>query len=120
MRRRLRKFFPIVLIALAVPSVVQQWYAFGNVFVPGMLIPLLGAYVPSARWKAPPNYAFASMLLGASVALGWLLYGWRHGGFDDPHFPRGWQPMYPGLLACALVYGLGLFLKRIVRLYPSA
>src|ERR1019366_3301453 len=76
-----------ILIALAVPSVVQQWYAFGNVFVPGMLIPLLGAYAHSPRWKAPPDYAFASMLAGAGVALAWLVYGWRHGGFDDPHFP---------------------------------
>ena len=99
-----------ILIALAIPSVVQQWYALGSVFVPGVLIPLLGAYA-SHRWKAPPNAAFASMLLGASVAFGWLLWGWHHGGYDDPRYPFGWQPMYPGLLACALVYATGLFLR---------
>src|SRR5207253_11363484 len=79
-----------VLIALAIPSVVKQWYAFGNVFVPGMLIPLLGAYAPSPRWKAPARYAFWSMLLGASLALACLLWGWAHGGYDDPHYPLGW------------------------------
>ena len=95
-------------IAVAVPSVVQQWYLFGNVFVPGMLIPLLGAYATSPRWKATPHFAFLSMLGGASVALGWLLWGWRHGGFDAPRFPLNWQPMYPGLLTAAIFYSLGL------------
>jgi SSS family solute:Na+ symporter len=104
-----------ILVALAVPSVVQQWYAFGNVFVPGMLLPLLGAYASSPRWKAPANYAFASMVAGAAVAFGWLLWGWRHGGFDDPHFPLNWQPMYPGLLACAIIYGIGLLKAEMDR-----
>lgn len=97
-----------LLIAYAVPSVVQQWYALGNIFVPGMLIPLLGAYAPSDRWRASGDFAFWSMLLGASTAFGWLLWGWTHGGFDDPHFPLGQQPMYPGLLVALLIYGLGL------------
>jgi solute:Na+ symporter, SSS family len=101
-----------ILVAFAVPSVVQQWYAFGNVFVPGMLLPLLGAYARSPRWKAPASFAFWSMVAGATVALGWLLWGWRHGGYDDPNFPLGWQPMYPGLLACALIYGAGLLRKQ--------
>lgn len=96
-------------VAMKVPSVVQQWYAFGNVYVPGILIPLLGAYAPSARWKASPHFAFLSMLGGAGTALGWLLWGWNHGGLDDPHFPFNWQPMYPGLLVAALFYGVGLF-----------
>ena len=96
-------------IALAIPSVVQQWYVFGNVFVPGMLIPLLGAYAPSPRWKSTPHFAFLSMLGGAGVALVWLIWGWRHGALDDPQFfPLGWQPMFPGLLVAAAFYSLGL------------
>src|SRR5579884_586005 len=104
-----------ILIALAIPSVVKQWYYLGSVFVPGILIPLLGAYAPSPRWKAPANYAFLSMLLGASVALGALLWGWTHGGYDDPHFPLGWQPMYPGLLIALCVYTAGLAAQRFCR-----
>ena len=95
-------------IALAIPSVVKQWYFFGSVFVPGVLLPLLGAYAPHPRWRVPSDFAFASMLLGAGTALAWLLWGWGHGGYDDPHFPLGWQPMYPGLLLAALAYGAGL------------
>jgi SSS family solute:Na+ symporter len=97
-----------ILVAYEIPSVVQQWYAFGNVFVPGMLIPLLGAYAHDERWKAPSDYAFASMLAGAGLAFGWLWWGWHHGGYDDPQFPLNWQPMYPGLLICAVIYSCGL------------
>ncbi len=98
-----------LLIALLIPSVVKQWYFFGSVFVPGILLPLLGAYAPDPRWKAATPFAFGSMWAGALTAFVWLLWGWRHGGYDDPHFPLGWQPMYPGLLAALLIYGAGLF-----------
>ena len=100
-----------LLVAVLIPSVVKQWYAFGSVFVPGVLIPLLGAY-SAPRWRAPATFAFCSMLLGAGVALLCLLWGWGHGGFDNPQFPGGWQPLYPGLLAAALVYGAGLLFGR--------
>ncbi len=100
-----------LLVAVLIPSVVKQWYAFGSVFVPGVLIPLLGAYA-APRWRAPATFAFFSMLLGAGLALFWLLWGWGHGGFDDPHFPRNWQPLYPGLLVAALVYGAGVVVAR--------
>ncbi len=97
-----------LFIAVALPNIVLQWYTFGSVFVPGMLLPLLGAYASSPRWKTAPHFAFLSMLTGAGVALGWLIWGWRHGGLDTPRFPLGWQPMFPGLLAAALFYALGL------------
>jgi SSS family solute:Na+ symporter len=100
-------------IALWIPSVVKQWYFFGSVLVPGILIPLLGAYAKSPRWKASTDYAFWSMLLGASTALACLLWGWGHGGPDNPNFPLGWQPMYPGLLVAALIYGAGLLVQTI-------
>ena len=108
-----------LLIASLIPSVVQQWYALGSVFVPGILIPLLGAYTASPRWKAPPTFAFLSMLCGASVSLVWLLWGWRHGGYDNPRYPLGWQPMYPGLAVAALFYGLGLCVIYLTPHSPS-
>ncbi len=104
-----------ILIALAVPSVVQEWYAFGNVFVPAMLLPILGAYAPSPCWKPPANYAFASMLCGGAAALFCLAAGWMHGGMDNPSYPLGWQPMYTGLLAAALPFAMGLLKTRLCR-----
>ena len=97
-----------LLIAWAVPSVVAQWFLLGNLFVPGMLIPLLGAYAPSPRWKAAPNFAFCSMLLGFGTACVWLTVGVGRGGIADPHYPLDVFPLYPGLLVSALCYGSGL------------
>jgi hypothetical protein len=45
--------------------------------------------------------------------LSCLLWGWGHGGPDNPNFPLGWQPMYPGLLVAALIYGAGLLVQTI-------
>ncbi len=100
-----------LVVAVLVPSVVKQWYAFGSVLVPGVLIPLLGAYA-APRWRAPATFAFFSMLLGAGLALFCLLWGWGHGGIDNPSYPGHWQPLYPGLLVAALVYGAGLVFGR--------
>jgi SSS family solute:Na+ symporter len=100
-----------VIVALLVPSVVEQWYAFGNVFVPAMLLPLIGAYAKDKRLKPSPNFAFAAMLAGGSVALACLLDGWMHGGMDNPAFPLGWQPMYSGLLVCGAIYLAGLLVR---------
>lgn len=97
-------FFGIA-IALAVPSVVKQWYAIGTVCVPGMLIAVLASYAP--RFQAPPAGTFACMLAGGAAAAACLLTGWlRHHGVDaaTSDFPFGVQPMYPGLIASALVY----------------
>lgn len=95
-------------IALAIPSVVSQWYYIGTIIVPGMLIPLLGAYATSPRAKAHPDFVFASMLCGASVAFISLLWGWQHIKNEEAQFLFGWQPMYPGLLVAAVLYGIGL------------
>jgi SSS family solute:Na+ symporter len=100
-----------IVIASAIPSVVQQWYFFGSVLVPGILIPLLGAYAKDDRWRARPDFAFASMVLGASVSFGWYCWGWSHGGLDNPGFLWGVQPMYPGLVVAGGVYGMGLILR---------
>ena len=101
-----------LLIAAAIPSVVAQWYIIGNVFVPGMLLPLLGAYADGPRWKVSGDFAFASMLGGVAVAVGWLAFGLLHGGLDNPQYPFGLPPMAPGLLVAALIYGAGLAHKK--------
>ena len=103
-----------IVIALAIPSVVKQWYFFGSILVPGVLIPLIGAYLPDVRLRARPSFAFWSMLLGAGTSFTCLVWGWTHGGFDNPSFPMGWQPMFPGLGVAALVYAAGIRRPRVL------
>ncbi len=101
-----------ILIALALPSVVEQWYIFGNIFVPGMLMPVLGAYSPKPAFRAKPNFAFASMIFGAGAAVISLIVGWTHGGLDSPRYLFDIPPMYPGLICSGIVYTLGLISKQ--------
>ncbi|MGC8666657.1 MAG: sodium:solute symporter family protein [Chthonomonadales bacterium] len=103
-----------IAIALAVPSVVRQWYAIGTVCVPGMLIAVLAGYAP--RWQASAEGTFACMLAGGGTAAICLLAGWlgRHGlqaATED--FPFHLQPMYPGLLASAAVYLAARSIERV-------
>lgn len=101
-----------ILIALALPSVVEQWFVFGNIFVPGMLMPVLGAYSPYPAFRARPNFAFASMFAGAGVAIVSLIQGWTHGGLANPKYFFDIPPMYPGLICSGLVYSFGLISKQ--------
>ncbi len=99
-----------ISIAMLVPSVVAQWFLLGNLFVPGMLLPILGAY--NARWRATASFTLASMVCGVGTALLWLLIGVKKGGLLDPHYPFSFPPMLPGLLVAAALYGLGVRASR--------
>jgi solute:Na+ symporter, SSS family len=101
-----------IALSVVVPSVVRQWYALGTVMVPGLLLPVLGCYFPSM--KVGSGAAVASMVLGSGVALACLLIGWHARGIyaGTPDFPFGLQPMYPGLLASAVAFGIDLLARR--------
>jgi SSS family solute:Na+ symporter len=95
--------------AVALPSVVEQWYVFGNLIVSGMLIPLLGAYSSHTRLRTRPGAALASMAAGTLAAAIWLAFGFFHGGLDDSHnFPLQIPPMAAGLFSSAIFYLAGL------------
>ncbi|MBM3493892.1 MAG: sodium:solute symporter family protein [Armatimonadetes bacterium] len=97
-------------IALAVPSVVQQWWAIGTVCVPAMLPAVVTSYAP--RWRNGPMWTIATMVAGGGASALCLAYAWvRHGMgaemSDSTLFPFGLQPMYPGLACAALTHLAG-------------
>lgn len=99
-----------VAIAMLMPSVVQQWWAIGTVFVPALLLPVMTAYAPS--WRISPTATSLTMLSGGGVAGMCLLMGWMRHGIgaemsDSSLFPFGIQPMYPGIAAALAVYAAG-------------
>lgn len=100
-----------IVISLVIPSVVRQWYALGTVVVPGLLPAVLTAYWP--KWKPTAPFVATSMVLGSGTALACLSTGWlRYGIYaDTPQFPFGVQPMYPGLLAAAIITLAGIVLR---------
>jgi solute:Na+ symporter, SSS family len=82
----------------------------GTVVIPGLLVPLVSSYFE--RWKPDARTAFAAMMLGWLVSLGWLVAGWTHEMGSSDYFPFGIEPMYPGLGVSSIVWGVGLLRGR--------
>jgi Na+/proline symporter len=89
-------------LALLVPSVVDLWYAVGSAVIPGLLLPMLGVYLP--RWRVSGGWAAAASLSGFLTSLGWVVAARRLGA---P--PLGLEPPFPGLALSAAVWALGLY-----------
>jgi len=95
-----------IVVALAIPSVIKQWYTIGTVLVPGLLIPLVTSYFPHIRLEA--RFAFWAMLAGCGVSALWLLSGWTNLMGSSEVYLLGLEPMYPGLAASIAVWLAGL------------
>ena len=100
-------------VALAIPSVIRQWYTIGTVLVPGLLIVLVTSYFPRVRVAAP--FAFWAMLAGCVTSCAWLLAGWTEAIGATDQYPLGLEPMYPGLAASAAVWLAGLWHRSSER-----
>ncbi|MDW8290753.1 MAG: sodium:solute symporter family protein [Armatimonadota bacterium] len=100
----------VIAIGLAwkVQSVVNLWYLIGSVFIPGLLLPLVGSY--TRRLRVTPPFALATMGMGFGTSLGWMIYGTVSGKLQDPAFL---QPMYPGLAVAIVVYAVGIAYRRV-------
>ena len=97
-----------------VPSVVGLWYAVGSAVIPGLLLPMLGAYAPALR--VPGGWAAASSAAGWLVSLAWVAAARAKG---EP--PLGIEPMFPGLAASAALWALGYASSaRTVQAAPSS
>lgn len=124
-----------IVLALTIQSVVSLWYAWAGAVVGAILLPSLQAY--GFRWPAPrePRWVVAAILGSFALSLGWLVYGktsgndfleagllrssgaWSlvlpgHAGWDSAsRFSVG--TLLPGLLASALILGLGCLAGRM-------
>ncbi|MBI5247255.1 MAG: hypothetical protein HY923_08740 [Elusimicrobia bacterium] len=88
------------LLSRLVPSVVGLWYAVGSAAIPGLLLPMLGVYLPSLRVSG--GWAALSSASGWLISMGWVVAARLRG---EP--PLGVEPMYPGLVASAAVWAAG-------------
>ena len=89
-------------LAWSMRSVIELWYTIGSIGLPGLLLPVLWSFTPLRQRSA--RSALACMLGGSLTALGWMVAGM----LSDGAYPLGWEPIYPGLIAGALLFfGLG-------------
>lgn len=108
-----------ILLALAVPSVVQLWYTIGTAIIPGLIVPVLASYSRRLRISAP--FAFTAMLSGFGFSTGSLIFGMIFAVEGDPAYWFGIEPMYPGLFASLVIWMAGVMMKsQIKRPLPSS
>lgn len=102
------------VLSRLVPSIVGLWYTVGSAAIPGLLLPMLGVYVPAIR--VPGKWAFASSAAGWLVSLAWVVAAHMKGAA-----PLGVEPMFPGLLVSGALWAAGYFSStRTVTTAPSS
>ena len=92
------------VLALARPSVVALWHDLGSVVTPVLLLPVLLAI--SKRGRPGPGGALWLMVLPGLVTLGWVL--WKNAPASRGAYPFSVEPIYVGLAASLLVWGVTL------------
>lgn len=93
-----------VALLMWFPSVVNLWYVIGSVCVPGLLIPVLGLYIPFFSMNRP--WVLASLIGGTTGSFTWLLLGVVADQSEGVSF-LGLEPFYPGLAVALLVFMVG-------------
>ncbi len=99
-----------IILILIYPSVIDLWYIIGSVFIPGMLIPVLGIYLKPFRLSS--SYVYYSIIGCTSVSLGWLILGTVYAPEYNGTMFLGVEPFYPGLLLAIIIWMTGLLNKR--------
>ncbi|MFM7201979.1 MAG: sodium:solute symporter [Myxococcota bacterium] len=98
------------LLSWLKPSVVDLWYSVGSCLVPSMLLPLLLSYAPGL--KPSGGVALGMMGVGAATALSWMVVGDLNRTGEGVQYPLGLEPLYPALLATALLWGGERLIRR--------
>ncbi len=99
-----------VLLVLVFPSVIKLWYTLGSLFIPALLLPLLGSYFKNIRVSA--NLTLIAMIGGFSISFSSLLWGEFHKIDGFAQYFLGVEPFFPGLLFTLLIYVFGKLYKK--------
>lgn len=93
-----------ILLIILYPSVIDLWYVIGSVFIPGLLIPVLGIYLKI--FHIPAKYAFISIIGCTLISLGWLILG-NLFPYNGNYALYGIEPFYPGLATAGIIWLVG-------------
>jgi len=93
-----------IILILIYPSVIDLWYIIGSIFIPGLLIPVLGIYLQPFR--LPARFVFYSIIGCTLVSLSWLILGTIYTP-EDGYMFYGIEPFYPGLFVAIILWIVG-------------
>lgn len=94
-----------IVLILLFPSVVNLWYVIGSVFIPGLLIPILGIYVEPLRLRS--GWADAILIGATSTSAIWLALGVFTSTDLYSYAYLGIEPFYPGLGVSLVLWAFG-------------
>jgi SSS family solute:Na+ symporter len=99
-----------ILLIIIYPSVIDLWYVIGSIFIPGLLIPVLGIYLEPFRF--PPRVVYWSIFGCTVVSLAWLILGTAFPTEGAGYAYLGIEPFYPGLTVAIVLWISGRIAKR--------
>jgi SSS family solute:Na+ symporter len=99
-----------LLLAYAIPSVVNIWYTVGTLVVPALLIGVISAYFD--KLKVQSKFIYAAMISSFLVSLVSFVIGALS---KTSTYPFGVEPMYPGLIIGLIIYLIGYSQKSKMR-----
>lgn len=94
-----------ILLIIIYPSVIDLWYVIGSVFIPGLLIPVLGIYLKPFQF--PARIVYASIIGCTMISLIWLILGTVIPQPQGGYAFYGVEPFYPGLFLAILLWIYG-------------
>jgi len=94
-----------ILLIIIYPSVIDLWYVIGSVFIPGMLVPVLGIYLKPFQLK--PNYVIISIIACTALSFIWLVLGTLMPASGQGYLYLGVEPFYPGLFLAIFLWLIG-------------
>lgn len=96
-----------VVLVWLIPSVIELWYVVGSVIIPGLLIPVLGIYIPFFRTKrgAGPTLMLAPVFVSCTWYIAGLIYS------TDQSALFGIEPFYPGMFLSIVLFRINALSK---------
>ena len=94
-----------ILLIILYPSVIDLWYVIGSVLIPGLLIPVLGIYLPMFRLKS--MFVHISITACTLLSAGWLVMGTLSESEAYDYNYLGIEPFYPGLFLAIILWIIG-------------
>ena len=93
-----------IVIAYAIPSVVEIWYTIGSLFIPGIILPVISAYYQ--KFRISSNLVMIEIVAAVGLSTTWIyVREFQTGMFSEI------EPMLIGLLTAFVIHSIGLFRK---------
>lgn len=91
-----------VILAWAIPSVIEIWYTIGSLCIPGIILTVVSSYYD--KLKINEQVMLIEMILAVSVSIIWYFLRKEFGGSVLYEI----EPMLAGLFTAALIHCIGL------------